>query len=172
MLCCFRGLSTSPLVQPCGSCTDTRQITTTFSVKRFFISQTVDIVYFKSGRFVGGTRTFSRVEEARGVLVQKPLRIGPPPRCVCNVVLVYSRAPPHPRSEKTRHTWGMEEDQSWLSSVIDRVDKLALSIVGYEDDPPGGHFSAFQAAYSTLFSLISGGKRFTPHFSASVLPPR
>ncbi len=37
----------------------------------------------------------------------------------------------------------MEEDQSWLSSVIDRVDKLALSIVGYENDAPGQKASAF-----------------------------
>ena len=30
-----------------------------------------------------------------------------------------------------------EEETSWLSIVIDRVDKLALSIGGYEDEAPG-----------------------------------
>lgn len=30
-----------------------------------------------------------------------------------------------------------EEDSSWLSIVIDRVDKLALKIGGYEDEAPG-----------------------------------
>lgn len=30
-----------------------------------------------------------------------------------------------------------EEETSWLSIVIDRVDKLALTIGGYEDEAPG-----------------------------------
>lgn len=32
---------------------------------------------------------------------------------------------------------GGEEETSWLSSVISQVDKLALRIGGYEDEPPG-----------------------------------
>lgn len=37
---------------------------------------------------------------------------------------------------------GGEEESSWLSIVIDRVDKLALRIGGYEDEAPGEQSSS------------------------------
>lgn len=48
------------------------------------------------------------------------------------------RAPtlPHYPQHNTRVMDG-EEEESWLSSVISQVDRLALSIGGYEEEPTG-----------------------------------
>lgn len=58
------------------------------------------------------------------------------PRVSRSHPLVSGRAPALPHSQHTRVMDG-EEEESWLSSVISQVDRLALRIGGYEEERTG-----------------------------------